>query len=257
MDSISNNITKLKNIHPLGKIKLHNQNNKRTYERKQLASSLTTTTTPTKVLNRKNNNQYNTVNFNEYFTHFKTWSFGTINIRSGKEKEEEAKIYAVVKEVNRAGLLFCCLQEVKYRNTGSKLIVLDTGESYQFLWCGKKRRREAGVGISIRIHHGIVINSPDVNDPNIMAVNLRIHDFNFRIINGYSPTESGGSDNQKDMFYRQLKTACSKTEKHQKLVLVADFNATTNVATYKSCYDGTKIVEDPNCNENGSRLKSK
>ena len=118
-----------------------------------------------------------------------------------------------MKEVNRAGHLFCCLQEVKYRNTGSKLIVLDTGESYEFHWCGKKRRREAGVGIIIRIHPDIVINSPNVNDPNIMAVNLRIHGFNIRIINGYSPTESGGSDYQRDIFYRQLKTACSKKQK--------------------------------------------
>ena len=87
------------------------------------------------VLNRRNNNQYNTVNFNEYLTHLKSWSFGTINIRSGKEKEV-AKIYAVVKEVNRAGLIFCSLQEVKNRNTGSKLIVPDTGETYEFHWCG-------------------------------------------------------------------------------------------------------------------------
>ena len=125
-----------------------------------------------------------------------------------------------------------------------------------FIRVEKKRRREAGVGIIIRIHPDIVFNSPDVNDPNIMAVNLRIHGFNIRIINGYSPTDSGGSDNQKDMLYRQLKTACSKNQKHQKLVIVGDFNATTNVANYKSCYDGTKIVEDPNCNGNGSRLKS-
>ena len=162
-------------MHPLGKYKIQNKNNKRTYETDELPSSSTTTTTTN--------------------THFKKWSFGTINIRSGKEKEEGAKIYAVVKEVNRAGLLFCCLQEVKYRNTGSKLIALDTGESYEFHWCGKKRRREAGVGIIIRIHSDIVINSPDVNDPNIISVNLRIHGFNIRVINGYSPTECGGSDN--------------------------------------------------------------
>ena len=39
---------------------------------------------------------------------FETWSFGTVNIRSGKEKEEGAKIYAVAKEANIPGLLFCC-----------------------------------------------------------------------------------------------------------------------------------------------------
>ena len=69
---------------------------------------------------------------------FETWSFGTINIRLGKEKEEGAKIYRVAKEANRAGLLFCCLQEVRYHNSGSKLIKLDTGESFEFHWCGHK-----------------------------------------------------------------------------------------------------------------------
>ena len=120
--------------------------------------------------NYKKHSSNNSININQHLTNFEEWSFGTVNIRSGKEKEEGAKIYAVAKEVNRAGLLFCCLQEVKYRNTGSKLIVLDTGESFEFHWCGQKRRREAGMGIIIRVHPSVVISSPDVNDPRIMAI---------------------------------------------------------------------------------------
>ena len=186
------------------------------------------------------------IKINQKFTEiqsFETWNFGTINIRSGKEKEDGAKIYRVAKEANRAGLLFCGLQEVRYRNSGSKLIKLDTGESFESHWCGQKRRREAGVGILVRENRFIEISSPavnDVNDPRIMAINLKIHGFNVRIVNGYSQTKTGGSDNQKDLFYRSLKTACVKTHKHQKLIVVGDFNATTNVATYKSCYDGVK-----------------
>ena len=42
----------------------------------------------------------------------KSLSFGRINIRSGKEKDEGAKIYSVAKEVSNVGLLFYCLQEV-------------------------------------------------------------------------------------------------------------------------------------------------
>ena len=72
---------------------------------------------------------------------FKEWSFGTVNIRSGKEKEEGAKMYAVVKEVNRAGLSFCCLQEVRYRNIGSKIIELDSGEKFEFHWCDQSRHK--------------------------------------------------------------------------------------------------------------------
>ena len=51
---------------------------------------------------------------------FHDWSFGTVNIRSGKERDEGAKIYTVVEAINEAKLSFCCLQEVKYRNSGKK-----------------------------------------------------------------------------------------------------------------------------------------
>ena len=143
---------------------------------------------------------------------FKTWSYGTINIRSGKEKEEGAKIYAIAKEVSRAGLKFCCLQEVRYRNIGNKLIRLNTGEEFEFHWCGQKKRRDAGVGILIQVHDAIEISNPDINNPRIMAINMKIHGFNLRVVNGYSPTESDGSDHQKQVFYRELKEACMKTE---------------------------------------------
>ena len=103
---------------------------------------------------------------------FKTWSYGTINIRPGKGKEEGAKIYAIAKEVSRAGLKFSCLQEVRYRNTGNKLIRLNTGEEFQFHQCGQKKRRDAGAGILIQVHDAIEISNPDINNPRIMAINM-------------------------------------------------------------------------------------
>ena len=63
---------------------------------------------------------------------FESWKFGTINIRSGKEKDEGSKIYCIAKQVAKLNLTFCCLQEVKYRGCGSKLIVLDSGEEFQY-----------------------------------------------------------------------------------------------------------------------------
>jgi exonuclease III len=181
------------------------------------------------------------------------WSFGTINIRSGKEKEEGAKLYAIATEVNRAGLLFCCLQEVRYRNTGNKLIKLDTGEAFEFHWCGQKRRREAGVGILVRIHPEIEISNPDINNPRVMAINIKIHGFNLRVINGYAPTNCDGSENQKQTFYRLLKEACTKNQKHQKLIILGDFNATTSIAKYKSCYDGIKVI--PTAGKNDTNIR--
>ena len=162
---------------------------------------------------------------------FHTWSFGTINIRTGKEKDEGAKIYAVAKEVARAELLFCCLQEVRYRNSGSKLISLDSGEKFEFHWCGQKQRRDAGVGIMIRIHPNIKINSPEFLNHRVMAINLKMCGFNIRVVIAYSPTNCDGTEYQKEAFYRLLRKASRKNQQHQKLIVAGDFNAETELAT--------------------------
>ena len=70
---------------------------------------------------------------------FHNWEFGTINIRSGKEKFEGAKMYMIATEVARANLSFCALQEVRHRNTGDKIIELNSGKKYRFFWCGQKK----------------------------------------------------------------------------------------------------------------------
>ena len=78
------------------------------------------------------------------------WKIGTINIRTGNEKDEGYKLYSIAKEAAKADLSFCCLQEVRYRNCGNKVIALDTGERFVFLWSGQKKRRDTGVGILIK-----------------------------------------------------------------------------------------------------------
>ena len=187
---------------------------------------------------------------------FHTWDFGTLNIRSGKEKLDGARMYMIAKETARANLSFCCLQEVRHRNTGKKLIQLDTGEQFVFYWCGQKKRRDAGVGILVKSEKGIAINEPDFNNPRVMAINLCIHGFNIRVVIGYSPTNIDGSDGLKDEFYRNMKKACENRNKTQKLIIAGDFNAETSVVYHKSEFDGTKVIEDELCNDNGQRLKS-
>ena len=43
---------------------------------------------------------------------FYEWNIGTINIRTGQEKSEGARIYMVAKQVAEANLLICSIQEV-------------------------------------------------------------------------------------------------------------------------------------------------
>ena len=186
---------------------------------------------------------------------FKEWKLGTINIRSGKEKDEGAKIYSIAKQLASNGVSICCLQEVRYRRKGTRLIKLDTGEVYEFHWCGMQKKRLAGVGLLIRKDENIIAQDPDFQDPRIIALNLIVHGFRIRLVNGYSPTECDMSERKKDEFYNRLKKACIKKEKHQKLIVVGDFNAKTGLALKKCCYDGTNIIEDTDCNGNGSRMK--
>ena len=128
---------------------------------------------------------------------FKTWNFATLNIRSGTEKDEGAKIYSIAKEVAKSQLAFCCLQEVRWGDVGAKIIRLDSGEEFEFHWSGYKKKRQAGVGILVRIHIDIDISTPDFSDPLVMAIDLKVNGFNIRVVNGYAPTEADGTEQQK------------------------------------------------------------
>jgi exonuclease III len=100
-----------------------------------------------------NNNFFEENSYKKYNAMHK-WKLGSSNIGSGKEKLEGARIYGIAKEIARENITICCLQEVKYRNTGMKIIELDTGVKYSFFWCGQKKRRAAGVGLLIKSIRG-------------------------------------------------------------------------------------------------------
>lgn len=187
---------------------------------------------------------------------FHQWKLGTVNIRTGNEKSEGAKMYAITKEVARAELSICFLQEVRYRNNGTRRISLDTGEEYDFFWSGPKRRRDAGVAILIKVDKDITASEPDYQDPRVISMNVTVQGFKLRLVNVYSPTNTDGSVFQKDDFYRKVRKACILTEKKHKLIVAGDFNAITSVVLKNSFYDGSGIIEDTQCNDNGTRLKT-
>ena len=162
----------------------------------------------------------------------------------------------IATEIDNANLTFCCMQEVRYRNTGKKIIRLKNGAKYVFIWSGNKKRRDAGVGFLIKDHPKIEISEPEVSNSRITAINMTIFGFKVRVVNAYSPTNIDGSENQKRDFYRLLQRTCTKTETNRKLIVAGDFNAQTSLV-YKMCYfDGNKIIQDHNCNDNGERMKS-
>ena len=153
-------------------------------------------------------------------------------------------------------MTFLLLQEVRWRDNGNKLIQLDTGEKFEYHWCGFKKKREAGVGILIRVNNNIEIQNPSFNDPRIMGIDLKVYGLSIQVVNAYSPTELHGTDEQKRNFYAKLNKVITKRYKNQKLIISGDFNATTSVTNYKCNFDGKKIVVDTDCNDNGNRLKT-
>lgn len=72
-----------------------------------------------------------------------------------------------------------------------------------------------------------------------MGINLKVHGFNLRVVNVYSPTDCDGTEEQKNKFFSDFKKASKKQHKHQKLEIAGDFNATTGVAKYESNYNGS------------------
>ena len=164
-------------------------------------------------------------------------------------------MYSVAKEIDRAGISICCLQEVRYRNSNKVRIGIDSGAEYDFIWSGPKRKRDAGVGFLVKVDRNITASEPDTQDPRIIAMNVSVYGFKIRLVNAYSPTNTDGTTFQKDDFYRKIRKACISTEKHHKLVVTGDFNAITSVALKQSFYNSMSVIDDETCNDNGSRLK--
>ena len=110
------------------------------------------------------------------------------------------------------------------------------------------------MGVLIKQSKDVKFDDPDVLDSRMIALNLEIKGFKIRLVTVYAHTNCDGHDSQKDAFYRSLKKACIKQDKHQKILICGDFNATTSVSLKNSCFNG-QITDDPVCNDNGIRLK--
>ena len=184
-----------------------------------------------------------------------TWKLGTINIRSGKEKEGGWRMFSVAKEIDKLGIIVCGIQEVRHRNVGKQVISLPNGNKYAFLWCGKKKRRDAGVGFLIRIDPRIKFDEIETSNPRVISISVNIYGFKAQIVNAYAPTNIDGTANQKNEFYRLVKKACIPKSKKHKLILVGDFNAETALSEKMCQFNYESVIADEKCNENGERLK--
>ena len=85
------------------------------------------------------------------FKQYKKWSFVILNKSAGAEEDDGAKIYSIVKQLAKSDKQFLLLREFPWKNTGSKIIQPNIGEKCEFHWCGYQKKREAGVGVLIKV----------------------------------------------------------------------------------------------------------
>ena len=57
-------------------------------------------------------------------------------------------------------------------------ITLNDGIKYQFIWCGMKMQREAGVGLLIKIDPKVIIKDAEIMDPRMIVINIKAYGFN-------------------------------------------------------------------------------
>ena len=136
---------------------------------------------------------------------FHEWSIGTINVRTGREDE---KLESVVRQINKARLSICALQEVRRLKTGSALITCkndddDKGSSYAVHWSGHSVKRQHGVGIVIQVDKGIDVIEVIPVSARIIVLDVIVYGCSLRIINCYAPTEDD-SESAKNTFYCML-----------------------------------------------------
>lgn len=174
-------------------------------------------------------------------------------------------MYSVVREIDRAGLSICCVQELRYHATGSELITTDTGVEYELHWSGYERKSEAGVGIVIRRDPGIKVVDVHFPPPGVkarmIAASLDVRGFSVKVISCYAPTDAKNTpDSARDLFYRELSRFTVSENKNQQLMCLGDYNATTglSLSPAPTFFDGHSVTPDPECRpgSNGERLKT-
>ena len=181
------------------------------------------------------------------------WKLGTINVRTGKEDQ---KLERIVREIDKANLSICALQETRRLSKGSATIpikVNNATNNYEVYWSGYAQKRIHGVGIVVKV-------DPNIEASNIIYVNSRIivaeitlHGCLLKIVCCYAPTEDDSSSS-KDQFYNKLRTLITNTESNRKVICLGDFNATTSASWSNTSLRENSIVDDLEFNDNGERF---
>ena len=172
----------------------------------------------------KNNKIKTDVNFTDI-------NISTLNINT---LTCDIKLANTIQNAKRLNIDVLALQEVRRVGADSMVFSSESLEGWQFVWCGYKRKAEAGVAFILAPHVQLIDKQFHL-DARILSVRVIIHGLCLSLICAYSPTETA-SDSAKTIFYRELRKASSEMLKYKrfKTISLGDFNATVGMDSKES-----------------------
>ena len=155
-----------------------------------------------------------------------TLRFASANVGTLSGKSAEVADMLHRRRVDVAGL-----QEVRYRNSGAKM-VKGGGERYKLFWSGGPTPQG---GVGVMVHADLVKNVVEVRrvHARIIVVVVVIQDELVSILSVYAP-QCGCSAEAKDSFYDDLSMEMLKVQ--ERCVLLGDFNG--HVGKHSAGYEG-------------------
>jgi len=86
----------------------------------------------------------------------------------------------------------------------------------------------------------------------LISTSIEVYGCKTKVIAVYAPTEES-AESSKDSFYHELCKHLT-TLKHEKLIVLGDFNATTTAVKNHACVRSSSILYDIESNDNGIRI---
>ncbi|XP_066911780.1 uncharacterized protein [Clytia hemisphaerica] len=181
------------------------------------------------------------------------WKLGTINVRTGREDQ---KLERIIREIDKADINICALQEVRRFSQGSASIPIKTNDftnKYEVYWSGYTQKRMHGAGIVVKVNPNIEVSDIIYVNSRIIVAEITLYGCHLKIICCYAPTEED-SKSSKDKFYSKIRTLVTNTESNRKVICLGDFNATTSASWSNTSLRENSIVENLEFNDNGERF---
>ena len=178
------------------------------------------------------------------------WNVRTMQDREGTARPERRRAL-IDRELSRYNVDIAALSETRLPDVGE-----EAESTYTFFWSGKSatEKRESGVGFAIR--SALVpklYEKPRAINDRLMMVKLSLPNQRCAtLLSVYAPTMQH-TDESKEKFYSELRSAIESVPRQDKLIILGDFNA--RVGADWSAWEGVLGRHGVGkCNSNGQLL---